>query len=127
MKVYLDCYPCFLKQAIQAGRLVTDDEETIKKIIEAVALKIPNFPKESTPPEIGDEIHQMVRDITGSPDPYRRVKDANIEDANQLYPDLKKYVETSGNRLYTAAKVAIAGNIIDYGIGRDFDVWRRCR
>ena len=122
MKVYLDCYPCFLKQAIQAGRLVTDDEETIKKIIEAVALKIPNFPKESTPPEIGDEIHQIVRDITGSPDPYRRVKDANIEDANQLYPDLKKYVETSGNRLYTAAKVAIAGNIIDYGIGRDFDI-----
>ncbi len=35
---------------------------------------------------------------------------------------MKKYVETSENRLYTAAKIAIAGNIIDYGTGRDFDI-----
>jgi len=115
MKIYLDCYPCFIKQAIQAGKFVTDDERIIKEIVDGVAEMLPNLPPGISPPEIGDEIHRHVREVTGIRDPYRKAKDTNIEEAKQLYPEMVRIVDSSDNRLLTAAKIAIAGNIIDYG------------
>jgi uncharacterized protein with ATP-grasp and redox domains len=83
---------------------------------------LPGLPPGISPPEIGEDIHRHVREVTGIKDPYREAKDANIEEAKRLYPDLKKIVEASGNRLLTAAKIAIAGNIIDYGTMREFNI-----
>jgi len=31
MKTYLDCFPCFLNQALRAARITTDDEKKIKR------------------------------------------------------------------------------------------------
>ena len=122
MKIYIDCYPCFIKQAIQAGKFVTDDKEVIKEIVDGVAKMLPDLPSGATPPEIGEAIHRHVREVTGIRDPYRKAKDINIEEAKQLYPEMKRFVEASDNRLLTAAKIAIAGNIIDYGTNRDFNI-----
>ncbi len=122
MKIYLDCYPCFMKQAIQAGRFVTDDEQLIKEIVDGVAKMLPNLPPGISPPEIGENIHRHVREVTGIQDPYRGAKDTNIGEAKQLYPEMKEIVAASENRLLTAAKIAIAGNIIDYGTNRDFNI-----
>ncbi len=122
MKIYLDCYPCFIKQAIQAGKFVTDDEQVIKEIVDGVAKMLPDLHPGATPPEIGEAIHRHVREVTGMRDPYRKAKDINIEEAKLIYPELKGFVETSDNRLLTAAKIAIAGNIIDYGTNRDFNI-----
>jgi len=122
MNIYLDCYPCFIKQAIQAGRMVTEDEQIIKEIVDRVAKMMPELPPGITPPEIGDDIHRHVREVTGIRDPYRKAKDTNIKEAEQLYPEMKDFVKTSDNRLLAAAKIAIAGNIIDYGTIREFDI-----
>ncbi len=122
MKIYLDCYPCFMKQAIQAGKFVTDDEQVIKEIVDGVAKMLPNLPPGMSPPEIGEDIHRHVREVTGIKDPYRKAKDTNIEEAKQLYPEMKEIVAASENRLLTAAKIAIAGNIIDYGTNREFNI-----
>jgi len=122
MKIYLDCYPCFIKQAIQAGKFVTDDEQIIKEIVDGVAEMLPDLPPGISPPEIGDDIHRHVREVTGIRDPYRKAKDTNIEEAKQLSPELRQIVESSDNRLLTAAKIAIAGNIIDYGTLRKFNI-----
>ena len=40
----------------------------------------------------------------------------------EMYPDLKNIVFQSANQFETALRLAIAGNIIDYGIGNDFDI-----
>ena len=42
--------------------------------------------------------------------------------ALELYPQLKKYVEQSKNRLETALRIAIAGNIIDLGVYKEVKV-----
>lgn len=122
MKIYLDCLPCFLKQTVQAGHLVTDDEGLIRNIVNEVAAMIPYLPENSTPPEIGEKIHRRIREITGMNDPYSSVKQQNIEEALLLYPDMKKLVRESSDPLFTAVKVAIAGNIIDFGTGTEFDI-----
>jgi hypothetical protein len=57
----------------------------------------------------------MIKEQTGNPDPYKELKQKSNEIALKIYPELKKMVQNSENRLLKAVEIAIAGNIIDYG------------
>ena len=120
MKTFLDCYPCFLDQALRAGRMATGDEEKIKELLDSVGSMIRDIPLDHTPPETGEMIYRKVREITGVDDPYRDLKRVNIREALELYPDLKKMLDESEDRLEAAIRLAIAGNVIDLGVSRKF-------
>lgn len=122
MKTYLDCFPCFLNQALRAGRIATNDEKKIKRILDEVGMMLGNIALESTPPEIGRLIYRKVSEITGNPDPYREIKKASTKEALSLYPFLKSRVAKADDRLLAAIRVAIAGNVIDFGVNRTFDL-----
>ena len=122
MKTFLDCLPCMMDQALRAGRIATDDERIIKKLLDAVGAMMKDIPLENTPPETGEIIYRKVREITGVTDPYKEVKKANIEEALSLYPELKKIVKESDNSLLTAIRIAIAGNVIDLGVNKKFNL-----
>ncbi|MCK4630770.1 MAG: DUF89 family protein [Bacteroidales bacterium] len=122
MKTFLDCLPCMMDQALRAGRIATDDERIIKKLLDTVGAMMKDIPMENTPPETGEIIYRIVREITGVTDPYKEVKEANIEEALSLYPELKKIVEESDNSLLTAIRIAIAGNVIDLGVNKKFNL-----
>jgi len=122
MKTFLDCLPCMMDQALRAGRIATDDERIIKKLLDTVGAMMKDIPLENTPPETGEIIYRKVREITGVTDPYKEVKKANIEEALSLYPELKKIVEESENSLLTAIRIAIAGNVIDLGVNKKFNL-----
>jgi len=113
MKTYLDCLPCFMSQALRAGRMATRDEKKIKELLDDVGCLIKNIPMENTPPETGDLIYQKVSEITGVADPYRKTKESNIKEALALYPKLKQVVNNSDNRLLTSIRIAIAGNVFN--------------
>jgi hypothetical protein len=78
----------------------------------------------STPPEIGDRVHRIVRRETSAGDPYRLVKEVSTQRALALYPQLKALVEEADDPLEVAARLSIAGNIIDFGPERDYDLWK---
>lgn len=122
MKTYLDCLPCFMSQALRAGRMATKDEKKIKELLDSVGCLIKDIPMDNTPPETGDLIYQKVREITGVEDPYKKIKESNIYEALALYPKLKQVVNNSDNRLLTAIRIAIAGNVIDFGVGKEFSI-----
>jgi len=122
MKTYLDCFPCFLEQALRTARIATDDEKIIKKVLDEVGMMLVNIPLESTPPESGRLIYRKINEITGNLDPYREIKRENTKNALSLYPSLKSEVEKSNDRLLTAIRIAIAGNVIDFGANRDFNL-----
>ena len=122
MKTYFDCFPCFLEQALRAARIATDDEKKIKKVVDEVGMMLRNIPLESTPPESGRLIYHKVSEITGNLDPYREIKRESTKKALSLYPSLKSEVEKSNDRLLTAVRIAIAGNVIDFGPNRTFDI-----
>lgn len=122
MKTFLDCLPCMMDQVLRAGRIATDDERIIKKLLDTVGAMMKDIPLENTPPETGEIIYRKVREITGVSDPYKEVKKANIEEALSLYPGLKKIVEESDNSLLTAIRIAIAGNVIDLGVNKKFNL-----
>ena len=122
MKSYLDCYPCFFKQAIKTSRMITSDEKKIWQILNEVSLSLPEIPFGATPPEIGREVYRIISKITGIKDPYRKLKEKCTRQALSLYPELKKLINSAEDRLMTAVRISIAGNIIDYGANFDFDL-----
>lgn len=122
MKTYLDCFPCFLSQALRAARIAADDEKKIKKVLDEVGMMLQNIPLESIPPASGRLVYHKVSEITGNADPYREIKDESTKKALSLYPSLKNRVEESSDRLLTAIRIAVAGNVIDFGANWDFDL-----
>lgn len=122
MKTYLDCLPCFMNQTLRAGRIATNDETKIKKLLDKVGMMIQDIPMENTPPETGALIYKKISEITGNNDPYKKIKSKNIEHALHLYPKLKQKVKESEDGLLTAIRLAVAGNVIDLGVDKEFNI-----
>ncbi len=109
-------------QALRAGKYATNDESQIKEILDKVGCAIKDFSLTQIPPEMADVIYREVKQITGVEDPYKEIKKANIAEAQSLYPELKSWVEKSDDPLLTAIRIAIAGNVIDLGVNKTFNI-----
>ena len=116
MKTFLDCIPCFVRQTLDAARFVTDDERVHEHVLREVLRSASEMDLSATPPAMGQHIHRTIRQLTGVADPYRGVKEQFNRAALALYPELKQRVEQAPDRLEAAARLAIAGNIIDFGV-----------
>ena len=122
MKTYLECIPCFLKQSLEAARMATDDEEVHEKVIKEVMKRLQTISLNHSPPELSREVHEIIRNITGSKDPYKKVKEQSNEMVNNLYPHLKKLVTEAEDPLLMAIKLAIVGNVIDFGTSNRYKI-----
>jgi uncharacterized protein with ATP-grasp and redox domains len=122
MKVYLDCYPCFFQQALNVTRLINVDEDTTHKILLEVSTILPKISAGATPPEIGREVYRIVSRLTGVEDPYREIKERCTQQALALYQDLKERVRSADDRVRIAIRIAIAGNVIDFGSNMPFNL-----
>ena len=116
MKTHLECLPCFCRQALEAVRFVTDDIEVQERTLRLVLEKASKMDLRVTPPEMGSYIHHLIREITGSADPYRRIKERFNEAALGLYPALEEKVRQAPDPLEAAVRLAIAGNVIDFAV-----------
>jgi damage-control phosphatase, subfamily I len=122
MKTYLDCIPCFFEQALRAGRIATDDEMVLKRLLDELGRILGDISLESTPPETGRLIYRMVSRVTGNPDPYKDLKAKSTGRALELSPVMRKLIEEADDSLLTAIRVAIAGNVMDMGPNGTFDI-----
>ena len=122
MRTHLECIPCFIKQSLEASRMVTDDEYIQTEVIRKIMKYLQNVSLKNSPPELSRDVHKIIRDITGSKDPYKKVKDKSNEIAKKDYPYLKKLVLKSDDKLLMAIKLSIVGNVIDFGTINRFNV-----
>ena len=122
MKTYLDCYPCFLRQALSAARRADASDDQQRQILLKTMEQLASLPVDATPPQMASRIHRQVRQLTNSSDPYRQAKDDATQQALALYPKLKELVSHSSEPLETALRIAIAGNIIDLGVKESYDL-----
>jgi len=122
MKTYLDCIPCFYRQALDAARITGANEIMQKKIIDELSKLIPDFPLEASPPEMGREIYNLVGKISSVKDPFKEIKENSNKFALKLYPKLKQEINNSEDKLLTAVKLSIIGNIMDYGAKNSLNV-----
>jgi uncharacterized protein with ATP-grasp and redox domains len=117
LKIGLECIPCFVRQAFEAVSLVTDDKKSRERILRQILFRMANESFDKTPPSVGGDIHRVVRLLSGNNDPYLETKRNSNASAFKLMPSLKELIKSSVDPFETAVRVAIAGNIIDYGQG----------
>ncbi len=122
MKTYLDCIPCFFRQALEASRLAGAGFRMQRQVLNEVAKIGPSFSLSSSPPETGRIIYRLVSRLTGKKDPYANIKKESNLKALKLYPRLKRRISRSRDPLAAAVRLAIAGNIIDYGVKNSLNV-----
>ncbi len=122
MKIHLECIPCIQKQVLQAARLATEDVTIQKQILRETLQTIHNSEWNTRTILLAYETQAIVSRLTGNTDPYSELKNKYNQIVLDLYPDLKKIVKSSDDLLLTACKLAIAGNIIDFGALKPFDV-----
>lgn len=122
MKTSLDCIPCFLNQALRSGRIATEDEIKIKDVLDEVMMMLKDISLENAPPETGGLVDKKVKEKTGKSDIYKEIKTIFTKKALSMYPSLKNEVKQSKDKILTAIRIAIAGNVIDFGVKSDFDL-----
>ncbi|MBN1422173.1 MAG: DUF89 family protein [Planctomycetes bacterium] len=116
MNTALDCLPCFVRQALEAARFVTDDRAVHERIVRSLLRSAAEIDLAQPPPVVGQLIHRQLRGMTGVEDPYRAVKDRFNEMASDMLPELSAMVEEAADPLLMALRLSIAGNIIDLGV-----------
>ena len=83
MKTYLDCIPCFFRQALAAARMSSADETIQRRVLNSVALMIPDLALNATPPEIAQQVYRIVYESNGS--------DAPATILSQCSPEMLSY------------------------------------
>lgn len=73
-------------------------------------------------PYLSREVHLLFKKYSGNDNPYKLVKRQSNDMVLSRYDNLKKTVASSADPFVMALKLAIAGNIIDYGIPQHFDL-----
>jgi len=123
VNISLDCIPCILNSFL---RLLKKDIIPQKKHEEAMRLLLSHLSQadyHQSPASLGRDMHRLIRDILHNPDPYREIKDASNEMMLNELDRLRSRVQQSDDPFQTALRLAIAGNVIDYGPQHQLDVW----
>lgn len=116
MKTYLDCIPCFLRQALEMARMSSDDPAVHERVVRAVLEWAAQLDMSSPPPVMAMRIHRYLRQLTGTADPYLRVKQQQMALAGRLAAEFEPKINRAPRPFELALRLAIAGNVIDSGI-----------
>ena len=122
MKTSVDCLACYMSQALRVARISTADEAVHLDVARTVAALLPQMEMSLTPPENAVAVYAAIARVTGCADPYLAIKKASNHQALAILPELLREVKLSEVPLHAALRLAIAGNIIDYGAMASFDV-----
>jgi uncharacterized protein with ATP-grasp and redox domains len=116
MNTTLECIPCLLRQALEAVKLGSTDPIVHEQVMREVLHWAEEMDLTQSPPVMAQRIHRRLRQVTGIDDPYQAAKVQQNRIAIGLLPALRAEVQSSGSPLIAAARVAIAGNMIDMGV-----------
>ncbi len=122
MQAKPECKRCFRRQAQTAAQLIGLDGQTTDTLMQAVNRRLDATPADETPPITASDLHALIRELGGEPDPYRAAKQEATAHALSLYPKLRELVAAADDPLETAVRLAIAGNIIDLGVSSEYDL-----
>ena len=121
MQTYLECVPCFVRQALDATRLVSADEDVAERVLRRVLEATARMRMDLPPPFMGREIHRIIREETGSADPYATLKQKSTQMALYLSASVERRIEDAADPFEAAVRFAIAGNVMDYALASKWD------
>ncbi|WP_456382244.1 damage-control phosphatase ARMT1 family protein [Hydrogenimonas sp.] len=122
MKMTPTCITCIFSQGLRVCETLEVDDETTKRVLEAVGCDIPGWSYDETPPQVAARVYPMIGNILGTDDIYRDSKREAVEHARAFLPYVEAMIERSVDRFHAALKAAVAGNVIDLAATERFDL-----
>lgn len=117
-----ECIVCALQQALNTARVVSEDPLVHLDVLHETARYLADVPLNQTPAALSKPVYDIVSRVTGVRDPFARLKQQTNKAALRLLPALEERVRKAHDPLKAAVHLAVAGNIIDLGIGHAFDL-----
>ena len=115
MRITPDCVPCLMKRVLFQARLLDNGCEA-----DAVAAALNVYAKEYEPgrnsAEVATEVHRAAYGVMKA-DPYYQMKIDADRVAGEFLDQVTHYVESSEDPFSAAIRVAVIGNIMDFGVG----------
>jgi uncharacterized protein with ATP-grasp and redox domains len=121
VRTHPECFPCFLRQTVIALNQHPGARDRHEEIIKAVLPVIADADTRKPPAYITTLIHRLIRQRLGG-DPFENTKFIYNKIAMGLSAGLRERIGRSEDPLWMAARLAIAGNIIDFGIYTSVDI-----
>ncbi len=121
MKVNQDCIPCTVQSCVrlmEAGFVPEDKQESLLRHTLAY---LAEADYEQSPPALAQGMHRLFRQVLGDSDPYREIKRQSNALMLERREELRRLIRESPDPLATALRLAMAGNVMDFGARRLFD------
>ncbi len=116
------CVSCIINQSVKVANALDADAVLEKKLYTHVEQMSQTFSFKKSPPEIAADVYADMASLANRVDLYEAVKKASTKKASLFLPFLKEKLKNSQNKLLTATKIAVAGNVIDLAAAVEFDL-----
>ncbi len=122
MKTELECILCFGKSALFLTKRYGMPHDDNVKLYQSVLREIAKADFNEPPPVIARKVYQLISEKTGEKDPFKQEKDLSTEHAKRLLKPLRAKLKAFDDPLEGLVRLAMAGNIIDFGVDSTFDL-----
>lgn len=124
MKTVLECLPCLSRNAVVIAKKCCDDPEVRHRIVSQSMKMLADADLGQPPPFYAGCIMDLAyRQCTGTdPDPYKGEKERSTALAKRLLQELGSIPEYDPDSFESRLRLAIAGNILDFGVFADLDL-----
>ncbi len=115
MEMDPECVPCLLGRVLFEANLC-DPKKARAAMADSLKILDEGFRPGVNSARLATLVHKRAYEVLGRADPYEGLKARSVEVASELLPEAEAFIERSEDRLEAAVKVAIAGNVMDFGI-----------
>jgi len=115
MKLHLECVPCYVRQALDAAKMVTNDKKLHEQILKESLIVASEFNTDDFGFILQAKIKEVMERILPATDPYREVKEKHNRIVLELADELREIIKNSEDPFETSLRISLAGNIIDFG------------
>ena len=122
MKIQDACVDCIINQSARVADAIHADEKLQTQLISTVEEMSKSFSFSQTPPQIAAYVYEKMALIAGKSDLYDEMKEHSTQKARSFVPQLREELAKSDDKLLTATKIAVAGNVIDLAAEVAFDL-----
>jgi len=116
------CVECIINQSVKVAEALLASPSLADELTSTVKEMSSNFSFDDNPPEIASYVYEKMAQIANKNDLYDEVKELSTRKALSFVPLLKDKLLSSNNKLLTATKIAVAGNVIDLAAAVEFDL-----
>jgi uncharacterized protein with ATP-grasp and redox domains len=122
MNIQKECVECIVGQIDKALRVLDINDLRYDKIMNEVKNQSLDFSYDHTPPFVAKDPYAYLSKELGLEDPLYEIKQQSIQKAIELLPIVYSELERSEDKLFSAIKASVAGNVIDFGAKEQYSI-----